>query len=83
MDNNISHLVGINLMNPIMKVKHSDLERADNDSPHKSKCTACHHGVLLMERHIDTFKLKNTDRCILCGQSFEYTDIPDNTISHL
>lgn len=83
MNKNIEKLVGINMGKPIIKVKHSELTRAEADSPHKSNCPACKESVLLMIRDRKTFKLRNHDMCILCGQQFEYTDIPDNQLAFL
>ena len=80
---NLEKLFGINLDAPIFKVKHSDLKRADDESPHRSVCPVCNESVLLMMRDQVTFKLRNIDRCILCGQTVEYTDIPDNQLSFL
>lgn len=83
MEKYLEKLVGININEPPLEVKHSELERADEDSEHKSKCPKCKAGVLLMRRHHETFLLRNFDNCILCGQRFIYTDIEDNKIHSL
>lgn len=80
----MKELVGININKPVLKIKYSELKRVENDeSPHKSCCPACKEGYLFMLRHADTMMLKNIDRCMLCGQSVEYIDIPDNKIHYL
>lgn len=83
MEKDLEKLAGINLHEPVLEIKHSELERADADSDHKSKCPKCKSGVLLMFRHPETFLLRDFDNCILCGQHFRYTDIPDNKIHSL
>lgn len=79
---NTEDLCGVNVSMPILKVKHADLKRVD-DSHHKSICPVCNTGWLLMMRDQDTLKLRNIDRCILCGQLVKYTDIPDNKLLFL
>lgn len=71
--------VGINLDKLPVLVKHQELKRI-GDSVFKSQCPKCEHGMLMMEREFDTYKLKNMDRCLLCGQRFVYYDI-DNARS--
>lgn len=75
--------VGANINTPVIKVAHSSLKRAQEDSPHKSVCPCCTEGVLLMTRSPQTMLLRNIDTCIFCGQSFEYIDIPDNELATL
>jgi len=67
--------VGINLEKLPLFVKHQDLERLSENSPFRSKCPTCKNGLLMMERDFETYKLKNTDRCLLCGQRYVYYDI--------
>jgi len=62
-----------NLDEPIIEVKHSDLERFGNGI-YRSECPKC-SGALLMERDSKTFVLQEYDRCVLCGQRFRYSDI--------
>jgi hypothetical protein len=79
----MEELLGINLNKPVLKIKHSELKRIENDSPHKSYCPACKEGFLLMRRHPKSMMLSNIDNCLLCGQVIEYIDIPDNKIHYL
>lgn len=83
MDKKLHELVGTNIGKPRLKVKHADLKRLENDSMHKSICPECNEGFLLMIRDPETYTLRNYDACILCGQQFEYTDIPDKQLSFL
>jgi hypothetical protein len=78
-----SSLIGKNINMPTLTVKHSELERIQSDSPHKSLCPVCEEGYLLMIRHPDTSFLRNIDSCVLCGQMYEYSDIPDNKLPSL
>ena len=82
-EKNLDKLVGINLDKPIKSVKHAELTRATDDSPHKSVCPECKEGWLLMMRDAETFKLRKYDYCMLCGQRFEYSDVPDNELSFI
>ena len=59
----------------IIHVRHQNLERADEESIHRSKCPSCKNGVLLMRRNLQTGNLLVTDLCIGCGQAVEYTDM--------
>lgn len=65
---------GWNLKKPPIEVKHSELERASDESAYRSICPVCHEGVLLISRPIGVFKLRRDERCTLCGQTFWYTD---------
>lgn len=67
--------VGSNIEKLPIFVKHQDLERLSESSPFRSKCPTCKNGLLMMERDFETYKLKNTDRCLLCGQRYVYYDI--------
>jgi len=62
---------------PVIQVSHADLERWD-DGPYKSKCPTCKDGILMICRDSSTFKLQRRDRCISCGQQFNYTDAEIN-----
>ncbi len=73
-------IAGINRLEEPIEVKHLTLVRAEEHGLTKSKCPKCEHGILLMRRDILTRKLMNTDNCILCGQKFVYTDIPNNRV---
>ena len=64
-----------NYNNEILKVRHSQLERADNKNIYRSKCIKCEKGILLIMRNKDTFLLEEFDICISCGQKYEYLDI--------
>lgn len=65
-----------------IKVQYSLLKRWDEDSNHKSICPIC-GGLLPMKRDHNTFLLLNYDRCVMCGQSVIYIDIPNNKLSYL
>jgi len=58
-----------------LKVKHADLERANDESAYRSKCPVCKKGVLMMRRDLKTARLEDYDFCCLCAQRFEYEDI--------
>ena len=69
----MEHRALININRKTIKVKHSELKRADRNSIYRSRCPACKEGVLLVQRdQDDNFALLNVDRCILCGQRFIY-----------
>jgi DNA-directed RNA polymerase subunit RPC12/RpoP len=61
-------------------VNHSDLQRYSLTSIHKSVCPACKDGILMMQRDPQTMRLLPRDRCILCGQEYEYTDLEKGEI---
>lgn len=67
-------MAGENINKPIIKVKHAELTRT-GDSAFRSECPTCKEGVLLVMRNQETFELEKLDRCMLCGQQFEYTDL--------
>lgn len=69
-------VVGCNLKEPIMKVKHSELSRISENSAYKSECPKCETGMLVTLRD-KAFQIKKFDHCLLCGQRFEYLDIDD------
>ena len=64
-----------NINKPTIKISHKKLKRIGN-SAYRSKCPICKEGILLVQRNQKTFELLKLDRCILCGQSFEYTNLP-------
>ncbi len=70
-------LSGANLYNAPVKVIHSELKRADDNSIFRSECPVCEVGVLLVKRNNTTFKIIAEDHCILCGQQYVYTDIDE------
>jgi uncharacterized protein (DUF983 family) len=69
-------IVGKNINEPIKKIKHSELLRT-GDSAYRSACPECEEGTLLVMRDPNTFQLSPVDRCLLCGQTFEYVDIKE------
>jgi len=69
----VDNLAGINLMEKLIFVKHSDLERLSEDSVFKSVCPKCKEGTLLVSREADG-RIRKHDICVLCGQHFIYTD---------
>ncbi len=71
-----------NINKETILMKYSNLKRWDNDSNYKSICPIC-GGLLPMQRDPQTFLLLNKDRCIMCGQSFIYSDIPNGKLSFL
>lgn len=67
-----------NIDKPTVVVKHSELTRF-NDSEYKSICPCCKEGILFVARsQEEPWCLLNNDICGLCGQHFQYSDIPDN-----
>ena len=64
-----------NLNEPIIEIKHADLERY-GDYMYRSVCPKC-GGLLLVGRDSDTFVLQEYDRCVLCGQQYRYLDITE------
>ena len=70
-------LMGKHAKAPVKKVKHSDLMRVGHGD-YKSICPECDKGLLLMVRDPNRgLKLRAEDRCVLCGQQYEYTDIDE------
>ena len=71
------HSFGRNYKNTIIRANHSQLERASEDSPYRSKCPVCKEGLLLVTR-IRTaeglFPLHRFDRCTWCCQGVIYED---------
>jgi len=70
----------VNYSNPVVKVVHRNLQRADENSPFRSLCPFCFNGILLVGRDDKDFKLKAQDRCVLCGQAVEYIDMQDGEL---
>lgn len=75
-------LTAINRDNPVMHVKHSELTRF-GDSRYCSNCPVCKRGILHVGRNPVGFLLLSNDHCDICGQEFEYDDIPNNEIAEL
>ena len=71
----LDDLAGVNLGKPAISVRHSELERLDEDSLFKSCCPACKKGILLVRRDSQTLEVSKIDRCVLCSQLFEYEDL--------
>jgi len=67
---------GFNIGNPPREVYHAELEPAD-DGLYKSMCPVCGEGILLVMRGQSNLELLDTDRCILCGQTYIYQDIEE------
>lgn len=63
-----------NIKEAVIRIEHSKLERASEESMYKSKCPRCESGILLVRRE-RTMELSEYDSCICCGQRFVYTDI--------
>ena len=70
-------LAAKNFNEPVLDVKHAELERVDRTARWKSVCPVCKEGCLLVHRMLDSLKLSEKDHCILCGQQFRYTDIEE------
>jgi len=66
--------VGQNLKNPIISVKHADLERIGPNEVYKSWCPVCNQGVLLVSRKLGSMHISRYEHCTMCGQQFFYTD---------
>jgi len=66
-----------NLRNPIVRTKWAELTTADIDTIYKSICPVCSVGMLLVGRDQQTMELTEHDRCLFCGQTFQYTDIEE------
>lgn len=74
----VQALTATNVHQEAVKVKHSELRRFHHSqSIYRKWCPKCDHGILLVTRDNDTFELQAFDRCILCGQLFEYLDIEE------
>ena len=65
---------GQNLKNPVMSVRHADLERISDQEVFKSFCPVCDQGVVLVARDMKNGCLSRYEHCTLCGQHFFYTD---------
>lgn len=65
-----------NYEKPPIHIKHSELEPT-GDSPFRSKCPTCQHGVLLVSRDRRTLELVPIDMCVLCGRRFIYDDFAE------
>jgi hypothetical protein len=78
MQTELEPLVGSNLDKEIIEIKIGDWKKRYEEtgaSAYKRDCPVCKHGTLLMNRDNKTFKLQKLDRCILCGQLFNYVDL--------
>jgi uncharacterized protein (DUF983 family) len=69
--------VAVNTDKPAIEVKHADLESRGTKTQLSRVCPTCKEGTLLMHRNPNTLTLKENDYCILCGQSYVYTDIDE------
>jgi len=67
-------IASININNEIIQVLHSDLERISEASIFRSHCPKCGLGTLMVNRN-DDGSISEYDRCLLCGQVFQYLDI--------
>ena len=66
---------GANREVPVIEVKHSELERASEESLYRSVCPVCKHGYLMVGRNPKDMSLMAEDYCIWCAQRFRYLDI--------
>jgi predicted RNA-binding Zn-ribbon protein involved in translation (DUF1610 family) len=57
-----------------LRLSHTTLKRASEDSAFRSKCPACLDGVLLVMRDSKSHALINVDTCTSCGQRIIYKD---------
>jgi hypothetical protein len=62
-----------NLRNPPQHIKHTELRRT-GESAYRSVCPVCGKGVLFVRRDQESLALVNLDGCVICGQTFIYTD---------
>ena len=67
----------MNHINNPIHINHADLKRFDDRSIFRSICPECPDGILGVRREMTTFKLKEADHCIGCGQQFIYDDIDE------
>lgn len=65
-----------NINAPVLKVRYADLEPVRPDA-FKRECPVCTEGILAGKRDLETAKILPDDRCLLCGQRVEYTDIEE------
>lgn len=72
----LSHLTGVNLKNPILEVNHKDLPKIA-DKLYARPCPICKKGILFVGRNNETFILEEYDNCVLCGQRVRYLDIQE------
>lgn len=63
-----------NLHAPVLRVLHSNLERANPDSAFRTRCPACREGLLMVFRDPVTLALTRDDYCTRCGQRVYYCD---------
>jgi len=77
MNDEMKEIVGSNLYNNPISVKHAELERVGDNSIFRSVCPVCKEGMLMVRRDSKTFKLMPEDNCILCGQEVFYADIDE------
>lgn len=59
--------------NAVIPVEHRKLEKFSPESAYKALCPEC-GGLLLVTRDPKTLRLQRHDRCVRCGQAYEYTD---------
>jgi len=69
-----SCLLGINIRNPIINVKHQELNRT-GENLYESVCPVCKAGILLIKQNRSSLRFSRHDSCILCGQRVYYTDL--------
>lgn len=67
-----------NFHKPIVRILHANLQRVSDESPYRSACPVCKHGMLLVYRDQSHFHLIREDRCTICGQGFFYADLVIN-----
>lgn len=67
---------GRNFKNTILRVLHSGLERASEESAYRSNCPVCQEGILFVSRVPTTqgLLLHRFDRCTRCAQGVIYED---------
>lgn len=78
MQTELDALVGINIEKEMVDIEIGDWKKRydeTGESAYRRDCPVCKHGTLLMNRDIKTLKLQKLDRCILCGQLFNYVDL--------
>ena len=68
----------VNIEHATKTVDYNVLERIEGASSTalKRKCPECDNGILLLTRHRHTLQILMYDNCMVCGQSFEMTNIP-------
>lgn len=66
-----------NLTNAMLPVQHALLAPFTEPERMARECPVCEVGLLLVRRDHRTMEISEFDRCCLCGQPVQYTDVVD------